>query len=256
MDTSDEVAVLDRERRWGRLAGLAAIFSIAATVAAVVIASQASEGSALPSGPPGLSDARIDRAERLVSFDRHEAALATSTGLRCLGLLLMVVVGVYVYSLVRTRDERAVKPFVLYLTFVAPALIVASTVLGFLAYSDVADAFIASPPPAGTDAIAAAAKLIDDSTGLAIANVGDGVSRVVVALWLALLATAAMRVGLLTRFLGYWGVAGGASLVLLPVGDAMVAAWIGSVGILALGYWPGGRPLAWDSTEPQEIEAI
>jgi hypothetical protein len=36
----------------------------------------------------------------------------------------------------------------------------------------------------------------------------------------------------------------------------MMAGWIGSVGVLAFGWWPGGRPLAWDSTEPQEIEAI
>jgi hypothetical protein len=60
----------------------------------------------------------------------------------------------------------------------------------------------------------------------------------------------AMRVGLLTRFLGYWGVGAGGALVLLPIGDAMFIGWLASIGILSLGYWPGGRPPAWQSTRP------
>lgn len=253
MSSTDDEAILDAERRLGRPVGATAILSVLATVATVMIAGSVSNGSALPEGPSGLSDERIDRAKHLIDFKENATALGVSTGLRCLGLLLMIGVGVYLYRLVRTRDENAVKPFVFWLTFVAPVLMVLSTVLGFVAYGDVADTLAASRTPTSTDF---ATKLIDDSGGLAIANIGDTVSRIVVALWLALIATSAMRVGLLTRFLGYWGVAGAASLVILPIGDAMVSAWIASMGILALGFWPGGRPLAWDSTEPQEIEAI
>ncbi|MEV4421150.1 DUF4386 family protein [Patulibacter sp. NPDC049589] len=252
MSTTDDEAVLEAERRWGRVAGVAALLSIAATIATVAVASSASGNSALPQGPPGLSEEVIDRAKLLVDFRNNETELAISSGLRCVGLLLMIVIGVYLYRLTRTRDEEAVKPVVLYLTFVAPILIVISTVIGFVAFGNVADELVASGPRT----IDRAKQLIDDSGGLSVARVGDKVTRVVAAIWLALLATSAMRVGLLTRFLGYWGVAGAACLVLLPIGDAMLAGWIGSMGILALGFWPGGRPLAWDSTEPQEIEAI
>ncbi|MDO9353227.1 MAG: DUF4386 family protein, partial [Solirubrobacteraceae bacterium] len=248
--TAEDLEILDRERRFGKIAGVAALLSIAATIATVAVASGASDGSALPQGPPGIGDEVIDRAKVMVNFTQNKAELGLSTGLRCLGLLLMIVVGVYLYRLTKTRDPNAVKPVVLWLTFIAPSLVVASTLLGFFAFGDAADTLTASGPRT----IERAKQLIDDSGGLAIAKIGDSVTRIVAAFWLALLATSAMRVGLLTRFLGYWGVAGGACLVLLPIGDAMLAGWIGSVGILALGFWPGGRPLAWDTTEPQEIE--
>lgn len=252
MSSTDDEAILEAERRLGRPVGATAILSVLATVATVMIAGSVTSGSAAPQGPAGLSDERIDRARHLIDFKDNATALSISTGLRCLGLLLMIGIGIYLYRLVRTRDENAVKPIMFWLAFIAPTLMVLSSVLGFMAYGEVADTLVASGP----QSIDRATQLIDDSGGLAIANFGDTISRVVVALWLAFLATAAMRVGLLTRFMGYWGVAGGASLVVLPIGDAMVAAWIASMGILALGFWPGGRPLAWDSTEPQEIEAI
>jgi hypothetical protein len=54
-----------------------------------------------------------------------------------------------------------------------------------------------------------------------------------------------MRVGLLDRFLGYWGLGACGALALLSIGDAMFIGWLASVGLLALGYWPGGRPEAW-----------
>ena len=59
-----------------------------------------------------------------------------------------------------------------------------------------------------------------------------------------------MRAALLDRFLAYWGFGACGALVLLPVGDAMFIGWLGSVGIMALGYWPGGRPAAWARAYP------
>jgi hypothetical protein len=247
----DDEGTLGRERRWGRPAGVAALLSVAATIGTVMLASAATGGSAAPKGG-GFSDAPIDRAQHLRDFRAHHGELVTSTGLRCLGLMLMAAIGVYLYRLVRTRDPGAIRPFVLWLTFLAPVLVAASTVLGFVAYGAVADEFART----GGGTTARAKELIDASGSLRLANLTDPLSRVVVAIWLAFLATSAMRVGLLTRFLGYWGVAAAASLVILPIGDAMLAGWIGSMGFLALGFWPGGRPAAWDSTEPQEIEAI
>lgn len=249
----DDEAILAEERRRGRFAGVAAIGSIVATVATVMVASAATGGSGLPKGAPGIDDEEIDRAKVLVDFDENMTQLAISTGLRCLALLLMIVIGVHLYRVTRTRDENAVKPWVLYLTFIGPTLMCVSLVVGFVAFGQVADELVASGPRT----VERAKQLIDDSTGLTLAQAGDVAFRIPVALWLAILATSAMKVGLLTRFLGYWGVAAGASLVILSgTGDAMMAGWIGSMGILALGAWPGGRPAAWDSTEPQEIEAI
>jgi len=254
MTTTDDAAVLERERRLGRGAGIAALLSVAAMVVAMLLAGAAVGGSTATTGTGGDG---ADRAQRLTDFDQHAGELAISTGLRCVAFLLMIAVGLHVYRLVRTRDETAVKPFVLALTVAGPVAVVVAAVVVYLASRDVADAFVAiSPAPTGDRADDLAKGLVDDSNALTIATGIDIVSRVLVAVWFAFLAVGAMRVGLLSRFLGYWGVAGGVALVLLPVGDAMLAAWLASVGILALGFWPGGRPAAWDSTEPQEIEAV
>jgi hypothetical protein len=65
-------------------------------------------------------------------------------------------------------------------------------------------------------------------------------------------ALAAMRVGLLTRWMGILGVTSGI-LVFLPVGgvsfEIIPAFWIVMLGILFGGRWPNGDPPAWASGE-------
>jgi hypothetical protein len=65
---------------------------------------------------------------------------------------------------------------------------------------------------------------------------------------LILIALNAMRVGLLTRFMGYCGMAVGIAGMLL-VGSAPAAAlqvfWMGALAYLFAGRWPGGDPPAW-----------
>lgn len=100
-------AVLDAERKTGKLVGVAAAASIAATVATLAVASSASGGSGLPKGTVAGGDAVIDRAKVLIRFDANQTELAIATGLRCLGLLLMIVVSLFLIRLVRTRDATA-----------------------------------------------------------------------------------------------------------------------------------------------------
>jgi hypothetical protein len=123
-------------------------------------------------------------------------------------------------------------------------LVVAATIFGFFALRDVADAFVSS----GSRTTARARDLANDSGTLETAGAFDLLSRVVFGFWVGMASLQAMRVGLLTRFLGYFGIGAGGALVLLPVGDAMFIGWLASIGILSLGYWPGGRPPAWRST--------
>ncbi len=65
---------------------------------------------------------------------------------------------------------------------------------------------------------------------------------------LILIALNAMRVGLLTRFLGYTGMVVGVAGMLL-IGSAPAAAlqvfWMGAIAYLLAGRWPGGEPPAW-----------
>jgi hypothetical protein len=57
----------------------------------------------------------------------------------------------------------------------------------------------------------------------------------------------AMRTGLMTRFWATLGMALGVALVLLPFAQLALIVWFLALGILLLGWWPGGRPPAWDA---------
>ena len=59
-----------------------------------------------------------------------------------------------------------------------------------------------------------------------------------------------MRAGLLTRMLGYLGIAAGAMLVLFPLPIVQVF-WLAALGVLLLGRWPGGEPPAWRSGQAE-----
>jgi hypothetical protein len=58
----------------------------------------------------------------------------------------------------------------------------------------------------------------------------------------------AMRVGLLTRFMGYLGMIVGALFILpLVTGFVVQGFWLIAFGFMLLGRWPNGRPPAWET---------
>jgi hypothetical protein len=64
------------------------------------------------------------------------------------------------------------------------------------------------------------------------------------AVGMVITALNAMRSGLLTKLFGYIGIVAGALLVLVPLPVVQIF-WLGGVGILLLGRWPGGDLPAW-----------
>ncbi len=67
-------------------------------------------------------------------------------------------------------------------------------------------------------------------------------------LGLILITLNAMRVGLLTKFLGYCGIVVGVAGMLLigsPPAIAIQIFWLGAIAYLFAGRWPGGDPPAW-----------
>ncbi len=68
-----------------------------------------------------------------------------------------------------------------------------------------------------------------------------------------LIALNAMRIGLLTRFMGVLGIIVG-GLFIIPLGASLPivqAFWLIALGALFLGYWPPGLPPAWVTGEAQ-----
>jgi hypothetical protein len=87
--------------------------------------------------------------------------------------------------------------------------------------------------------------------GVVVAASGVGfVGSLSLAAAFVLIALGAMRVGLLTRFLGVLGAIVGALILLGPLSGSptfvVQAFWLAMVGVLLLGRWPGaGVPAAW-----------
>lgn len=235
-----------RERRVGRWAGAAALGSVACWIGALAAANATGAGTAINHGSALGQPAPLNRAVELTQFHRGLGDQAVATALRGAGMLLTAVVAAYLYGIARARRPQVSRRWMLGGALAGAVLIGASTVFGYFALGHVAATFLAG----GARTAARARNLIDGSTGLQLAAVFDVVSRLVFALWIAIASLELMRAGLLDRFLAYWGFGAAGALVLLPIGDAMFVGWLGSVGFLALGYWPGGRPQAWSRTIP------
>jgi hypothetical protein len=74
-------------------------------------------------------------------------------------------------------------------------------------------------------------------------------SALLLAVAFVLISLSAMRVGLLTRFMGYLGIFTGV-LVLFPIGSPVPVVegfWLFAVAYLFSGRWPTGVPPAWRS---------
>jgi hypothetical protein len=231
----------DVERHRGRIAGLAALASVASWLAALGLANAAgSHGTAINPGAAVGAPTPLDRARQLLDFHAGVAEQGLAAAFRCAGLILSAAVGIYLYQLVRARRPDASR-WMVWSVLGGATLVAGATVFGYFALDHVAATFVSS----GLRTTARAQHLIDTSGALRAAAVFDVASRVAFAFWLGLASLEMMRVGLLDRFLGYWGLGACGALALLSIGDAMFIGWLASVGLLALGYWPGGRPEAW-----------
>jgi hypothetical protein len=231
-------ADLAQERRAGRIAGAAAIAGLFATFAALLIAL-----SALQSGSDGQVSRGGSEAAQYLEFDGNRALAALSVGLRALGLALVMVLAVFLYRAVRDR-EPGIPRYVLWLGIAAPVLLALTAILGYFAFSDIVSTFVDSGPRTNERA----RDLADDDGLYRLQQVVQIVALLTFAAWLSVVCAGLMGVGLLPKFLGYYGYGAAVALVLAPfAGDALFLGWLGSVAVMALGWWPGGRPPAWES---------
>jgi hypothetical protein len=90
------------------------------------------------------------------------------------------------------------------------------------------------------------ANSITGGIGLLILQLAGQLAALLVAVSFVLVSLQAMRVGLLTKFLGYLGMLAGA-LVLFQITQIPVVqlVWLVAVGYLISGRWPSGLPAAW-----------
>lgn len=229
------------ERRRGRIAGAAGGLAVVATLGALLVSARA-----MPR--VGSGDEPVDRARRLEQFHDHLGLQVSGLGLRAVGLLATIVVGLYFARAVVERGGRDGR-WIRGLAVAAPVLLLIVLVAGFLGLRDIVATFYdGARTPARADA------LMDENAILKVVGVAEILTHVVFGGWLILLALRGLDVGLLTRVLGYWGVGAGIVGMALPVGDTLFIGWLASVSFLAWGWWPGGVPRAWVTGYAESVD--
>jgi hypothetical protein len=225
------------EARWARPAAIAAFLAGAMLLVSATLF--------FPKDRKGIER----NPDLLLSIDEQSGAYLASALLSALAGLLLTGVFLYLFRAVLARGG-AVPSWFVYLVVAAPVIYAVSTVLGAIEAIDLADDFASGSPIRGQAGADRARDLGGTSAPLvALATAGT----VGVAFLFVMLPLRARRVGLLSPFMGILGVIAGALVVfqLTGISSVIQAFWLGALGMLFLGRWPGGRGPAWESGEAE-----
>ena len=224
----DRKAQLEWERRWSVPVGVTAFVAAALPVASLLI--RAPAFSDVPEGNRGV----------LIALDENPGAIISSAIIQSVATALVAVV--LFYLLRAARGRREVPRGIEYVVIATPIVAAVGLIWSQLSLVDIAEGFAGS----GDTTESRADRLFEDApiTGAIFAQAGSFLTAVSY----VLVAINAMRVGLLSRFLGYLGVIIGALIVLplIPGGASLLQLfWLPAVALVILGKGPMQRGPAW-----------
>jgi hypothetical protein len=180
------------------------------------------------------------RAGTFSFYDDNAASVLASSVLVAIGYLALGWALTYLGFATRAR-RREIPRFLVYLPLAAAVLQALATVLSAYATNAAISDFLAG------------ARTVDDALDVGTSGLGVFASllglpgALGLALALVMISLNAMRVGLLTRFMGVLGMITGA-LQILPFGGPLPVVqcfWLLMLSLLILGRWPNGQPPAW-----------
>lgn len=166
------------------------------------------------------------------------AAVLEGLGYVALGFALN-----WMYRISRARNP-GMKPVVRYLLIAGIALSSVMAVVYTVIIAVKAHQFVTTGNQSYPQANA-----LTSGTGLALLPLLAELGSLLLAVGFVLTALNTMRVGLLTRWLGYTGVIAGA-LIIFPIGGVVPVIqglWLAAVAVIMYGRWPNGDPPAWES---------
>ena len=228
---------IENERRRGRIAG-------AATIASGLLLGVAIVWSALVNADRPDGDNK--EAEQLRYVHDHAGELIGVSVVRAIGFGLLAFTILYLYRATKARNEDLPSVSLVAGLFGIVALGIGS-IIQAISLADQAADFSGQSFGSVKEANEAAKDATKETLPIASGLVAIA-GTVALGFWFVLGSLNAMRVGLLTRFLGVLGIIIGPGFLFgfaLPV----MVFWLIAVGIMFLGRWPAGRPPAWDAGE-------
>ena len=209
-------------------------------------------GQAFEPGPIGNQPSL-----RTPEFEFYDAKAFTFVGSSVVRAIAYIALAYAVtFLIVATRSRRPELPrFIVYITLVGAVLSAVASVFGGVGTVLAVGHFLDGPRT-----VDAASDVATDSL-LYTANLIAVLAPLLVAAGLLLVSLNAMRVGLLTRFLGILGMLSAALAILSQFLFSFVLTfWLISLGLMLLNRSPGGAPPAWRTGNaepwPNRREAI
>ena len=199
----------------------------------------------------GVGDLPSLRTPYYEFYDERAVSVLLTAFARGIGFVAVAFMLVYLGLAVRNRSEAFRRTWV-YVALAGGVLGAIATVMFTIGTSAEISSFLDGPRTVdragdiGDSSVLVTAQLIGIPGTQAI-----GLSSLALGLGWVVICLNAMRVGLLTRFMGVLGIICGALIVLpilspLPIVQTF---WLGAMALLLLGRWPNGLPPAWSTGE-------
>jgi Domain of unknown function (DUF4386) len=246
--TGDVEETLAWERQHGQRAAIAAAIAAIATLIGGIISSTALNGqphvalvtSLQNSSKPGADTRTSLRTPQLEYLHDHASTLILGGVVLAIGYFALIPTLGFLYRATKARRPEFPRA-VLVLALIGPALLGVAAIVFQVALTVKAGDFVNSSNHT-RDAV-------DDVTnngllrGVQILNLPG---TLCFAFALVLLGLNAMRVGLLTRFMGVLAIISGGALILLPQ-NPIIIFWLLAMAVLFARRWPSGMPPAWET---------
>ena len=249
VETTEPVEeTLEWERRQGPRAAIGAAVAAVATLVGGLISSSALSdqphvalSTSLQNATRAGAETRASlRAPQLEYIHSKAGTLVLGGVILAIGYFALIPVLGYLYRATKARRPELPRAM-LVLALIGPALLGVAAIVFQIALTQKAGDFVNS-----TDHTRQAVDDVTDSGILRGVQILNLPGTLCLAFSLVLLSLNAMRVGLLTRFMGVLGIICGAALVLLPQ-NPIVVFWLLALAVLFAHRWPRGMPPAWES---------
>ncbi len=196
--------------------------------------------------PGRLGTLRSLREPLYQYIDDHAVGLIASNVLAALGFVGTAVAVAYLARAVAARRTE-MPAAVVYLPYIGGAILAVETLLLGIGTVQAAHDFLTGPRTVD------AAQDLSSNGLLVTAQLLQLAGILAIGAAFVMISLNAMRVGLLTRFMGVLGIIVGV-LSVLPLGGPVPVLqifWLIALGAVILGFWPNGVPPAWRSGRAQ-----